>query len=61
MGDDSDSEGELFSNADSIRDSLDRRFKLSIKRLVKYEVKPDKLENRVLVRYVKLHNWPLNS
>ena len=50
MGDDSESEGELFSNADSIRDSLDRRFKLSIKRLVKYEVKLDKLENRVLVR-----------
>ncbi|KAK7492243.1 hypothetical protein BaRGS_00016540, partial [Batillaria attramentaria] len=33
---------------DSIRDVLDRRIKISIKRMVKQEVRPDKTENRVL-------------
>ena len=37
--------------ADSIRDVLDRRVKISIKRLVKQEVRADKTENRVLVRF----------
>ena len=42
-------DSDLFSYADSIRESLDRRIKLSIKRLVKYEVRPDRWENRVVV------------
>jgi len=38
-----------LSLADSIRDVVDRRVKLSIKRLVNYETKREKVENRVLV------------
>ena len=37
--------------AGSIRAVLDHRIKISIKRLVKQEVRADKTENRVLVRF----------
>uniref|UniRef100_A0AAY4CHL8 Uncharacterized protein n=1 Tax=Denticeps clupeoides TaxID=299321 RepID=A0AAY4CHL8_9TELE len=36
--------------AESVRDAIGRKLKISLKKMVKLEVKADKLENRVLVR-----------
>lgn len=45
-----------FLSTDSIREIVDRRVKLSIKRLVNYETRKEKLENRVLVSFCYVFN-----